>query len=95
MTRYCIIGAGPAGLAALKAMLDAGHEVAVWNRTASKGDELVARGARRAPDHGASEAVGGAGREGVGRPRIRALQALETTVAAAAAALVRRLPLPA
>ena len=27
MTRYCIIGAGPAGLAALKAMLDAGHDV--------------------------------------------------------------------
>ena len=27
MTRYCIIGAGPAGLASLKAMLDAGHEV--------------------------------------------------------------------
>jgi len=29
-------------------LLDAGHEVAVWNRTAAKGDELVARGARRA-----------------------------------------------
>jgi len=27
MTRYCIIGAGPAGLAALKAMVDAGHDV--------------------------------------------------------------------
>jgi hypothetical protein len=27
MTRYCIVGAGPAGLAALKAMVDAGHDV--------------------------------------------------------------------
>ncbi len=27
MTRYAIVGAGPAGLAALKAMLDAGHDV--------------------------------------------------------------------
>lgn len=33
MTRYCIIGAGPAGLAALKAMLDAGHEVDCFEKS--------------------------------------------------------------
>jgi len=27
MTRYCIIGAGPAGLATLKTMRDSGHDV--------------------------------------------------------------------
>lgn len=33
MTRYCIIGAGPAGLASLKAMLDAGHEVDCFEKS--------------------------------------------------------------
>jgi hypothetical protein len=33
MTRYCIIGAGPAGLAALKAMLDAGHDVDCFEKS--------------------------------------------------------------
>lgn len=33
MNRYCIIGAGPAGLASLKAMLDAGHEVDCFEKS--------------------------------------------------------------
>jgi len=33
MTRYCVIGAGPAGLAALKTMLDEGHEVDCFEKT--------------------------------------------------------------
>ena len=37
MTRYCIIGAGPAGLAALKAMLDAGHEVDCFEQSSTIG----------------------------------------------------------
>lgn len=37
MTRYCIIGAGPAGLAALKAMLDAGHDVDCFEKSDTVG----------------------------------------------------------
>ncbi|MGW0563801.1 NAD(P)-dependent oxidoreductase [Streptomyces sp. NPDC003016] len=43
-----VIGLGPMGQATVGAFLKAGHEVTVWNRTASRADELVARGARRA-----------------------------------------------
>ncbi|MEN8656045.1 NAD(P)-binding domain-containing protein [Streptomyces sp. 21So2-11] len=43
-----VIGLGPMGQAMVAAFLDRGHEVTVWNRTASRADELVARGARRA-----------------------------------------------
>ncbi len=48
MARVGCIGLGTMGGPMAGHLLDAGHEVAVWNRTASKGDELVARGARRA-----------------------------------------------
>ncbi|MCX5387486.1 NAD(P)-dependent oxidoreductase [Streptomyces sp. NBC_00083] len=40
-----VIGIGPMGQAMVNAFLDAGHEVTVWNRTASRADALVARGA--------------------------------------------------
>ncbi|MFE7665789.1 NAD(P)-dependent oxidoreductase [Streptomyces celluloflavus] len=43
-----VIGLGPMGQAMAGAFLAAGHPVTVWNRTASKADELVARGAVRA-----------------------------------------------
>ena len=33
MNRYCIIGAGPAGLASIKAMLDAGHEIDCFEKS--------------------------------------------------------------
>ncbi|WP_439674302.1 NAD(P)-dependent oxidoreductase [Embleya sp. MST-111070] len=43
-----VIGLGPMGQAMTRAFLAAGHPVTVWNRTASKADELVAEGAVRA-----------------------------------------------
>ena len=48
MARVGCVGLGTMGGPMAGHLLDAGHEVAVWNRTAAKGDELVARGARRA-----------------------------------------------
>ncbi|MEU9866075.1 NAD(P)-binding domain-containing protein [Streptomyces sp. NPDC047971] len=43
-----VVGLGPMGRAMAGAYLDAGYRVTVWNRTASRADELVARGAVRA-----------------------------------------------
>ncbi|WP_189447226.1 NAD(P)-dependent oxidoreductase [Streptomyces abikoensis] len=44
-----VIGLGPMGQAMVTAFLENGHPVTVWNRTASKADELVAKGAVLAP----------------------------------------------
>ncbi|NGO74771.1 NAD(P)-dependent oxidoreductase [Streptomyces sp. YC504] len=44
-----VIGLGPMGQAMTGAFLDRGYDVTVWNRTASRADELVARGAVLAP----------------------------------------------
>ncbi|WP_309103981.1 NAD(P)-binding domain-containing protein [Microbacterium sp.] len=43
-----MIGLGPMGQAMARALLAAGHPVTVWNRTASRADDLVAAGAVRA-----------------------------------------------
>ncbi|MDJ0466977.1 NAD(P)-binding domain-containing protein [Streptomyces sp. H27-C3] len=43
-----VIGLGLMGQAMVDAFLDKGHEVTVWNRTASRADALVERGARLA-----------------------------------------------
>ncbi|MDT0442585.1 NAD(P)-dependent oxidoreductase [Streptomyces johnsoniae] len=43
-----VLGLGPMGRALAGAFLAAGHPTTVWNRTAGKDDELVARGALRA-----------------------------------------------
>lgn len=43
-----ILGLGLMGQALAGSLLDAGHRVTVWNRSAGKGDDLVARGATRA-----------------------------------------------
>ncbi|MEV8536996.1 NAD(P)-binding domain-containing protein [Streptomyces sp. NPDC051211] len=40
-----VLGLGPMGQAMVRALLDQGHRVTVWNRTASRADALVARGA--------------------------------------------------
>lgn len=48
MQSVTVIGLGPMGQAMAGAYLDAGYEVTVWNRTAARADDLVARGARRA-----------------------------------------------
>ncbi|MEU6821570.1 NAD(P)-binding domain-containing protein [Streptomyces atriruber] len=51
-----VVGLGLMGQALAGAFLRAGHPTTVWNRTASKADQLVAEGARRAPTLG--EALG-------------------------------------
>ncbi|WP_425281826.1 NAD(P)-dependent oxidoreductase [Streptomyces ficellus] len=43
-----VIGLGPMGQAMAAAFLDHGHRVTLWNRTASRADALVARGAHLA-----------------------------------------------
>ncbi|MFI8391153.1 NAD(P)-dependent oxidoreductase [Streptomyces sp. NPDC085540] len=53
--KVTVVGLGPMGRAMAAVYLDAGYEVTVWNRSAGKDDELVARGARRAA--GIAEAV--------------------------------------
>ncbi|MFC9822631.1 NAD(P)-dependent oxidoreductase [Streptomyces erythrochromogenes] len=54
-TKVTVVGLGPMGRAMAAAYLDAGYEVTVWNRSAGKDPDLVARGARSAP--GIAEAV--------------------------------------
>ncbi|MEV5442988.1 NAD(P)-binding domain-containing protein [Streptomyces sp. NPDC052644] len=44
-----VIGLGPMGQAMAGAFLDHGYDVTLWNRTASRADALVARGAVLAP----------------------------------------------
>lgn len=44
----CVIGLGPMGQAMVRALMAGGHPVTVWNRTASRADDLVAEGATRA-----------------------------------------------
>ncbi|MFJ2437584.1 NAD(P)-dependent oxidoreductase [Streptomyces anulatus] len=44
-----VMGLGPMGRAMAAALLDRGYAVTVWNRTASRADGLVARGAALAP----------------------------------------------
>ena len=48
MAVICCIGLGTMGGPMAGHLLDHGHQVAVYNRTAAKADELVERGARRA-----------------------------------------------
>lgn len=43
-----LIGLGPMGQAMVHSLLAAGHQVTVWNRTASRADEVVAAGAQLA-----------------------------------------------
>ncbi|MFC7976163.1 NAD(P)-dependent oxidoreductase [Streptomyces cinereoruber] len=45
-----VIGLGPMGRAMAGAFLDRGYDVTVWNRTASRASDLVARGAVLAPN---------------------------------------------
>ena len=56
-TDVTVLGLGEMGSALARAFVDAGHAVTVWNRTASRGSELVARGARLAPDAAAAVAA--------------------------------------
>ncbi|MDI1462712.1 NAD(P)-binding domain-containing protein [Catellatospora sp. KI3] len=47
--RVAVCGLGRMGTAFAAVLLGAGHEVAVWNRTAGRAGDLVARGAAEAP----------------------------------------------
>ncbi|MET7505940.1 NAD(P)-binding domain-containing protein [Streptomyces albidoflavus] len=47
-TPVTVIGLGPMGQAMVRTLLAAGHEVTVWNRTASRADGVVSDGAKRA-----------------------------------------------
>lgn len=51
-TPVTVVGLGLMGRALAGAFLAAGHPTTVWNRTASKADQLVAEGARQAPTLG-------------------------------------------
>ncbi|QIP83623.1 NAD(P)-dependent oxidoreductase [Streptomyces sp. Tu 2975] len=51
-TPVTVIGLGLMGQALAGAFLEAGHPTTVWNRTASKADQLVADGAQLAPTVG-------------------------------------------
>ncbi|MFB6816818.1 NAD(P)-dependent oxidoreductase [Streptomyces sp. NPDC056347] len=54
-----VIGLGPMGQAMARALLTAGHPVTVWNRTASRAEDVVAAGATLAATP--AEAVGASG----------------------------------
>ncbi|HEX5469119.1 MAG TPA: NAD(P)-dependent oxidoreductase [Gaiellaceae bacterium] len=48
MTAVAFVGLGAMGERMARRLLDAGHELSVWNRTPAKAEALVAAGARRA-----------------------------------------------
>ncbi len=48
MTRIAVIGLGAMGARMARRLLDAGHELTVYNRTPARAEALVAAGARRA-----------------------------------------------
>lgn len=49
MSRIALLGLGAMGRRMARRLLDAGHELTVWNRTPTAADELVEAGARSAP----------------------------------------------
>jgi 3-hydroxyisobutyrate dehydrogenase-like beta-hydroxyacid dehydrogenase len=58
-TTIGVIGLGGMGSGLARRLLETGHRVAVWNRTASAADPLVAQGARRAASPADAVAPGG------------------------------------
>src|SRR5438128_402200 len=46
MTTFAFVGLGQMGLPMAARLLDAGHDLVVWNRTPDKSDPLVGKGAR-------------------------------------------------
>jgi 3-hydroxyisobutyrate dehydrogenase-like beta-hydroxyacid dehydrogenase len=49
MARVALLGLGAMGSRIATRLLDAGHELVVWNRTSERAEPLVARGAEAAP----------------------------------------------
>lgn len=64
MTRVAWIGLRAMGARMAGRLLDAGHDLSVWNRTPRRADDLSAAGARRAASP--SDAVRGAENAGLG-----------------------------
>ncbi|WP_433331685.1 NAD(P)-dependent oxidoreductase [Spirillospora sp. CA-294931] len=56
-TAVSVLGLGSMGHRLAEALLEAGHPVTVWNRSAGKADDLVARGAVLAPTAGEAVAA--------------------------------------
>ena len=54
MSEVTVIGLGVMGSAIVRALLDKGHDTTVWNRTRSKAEPLVERGANLAQDAAAA-----------------------------------------
>lgn len=59
MENVAVIGLGAMGKGLASRLLDTGHKVTVWNRTASAAEELVQRGAERAATPAAAVTPGG------------------------------------
>ncbi|MGP4114219.1 NAD(P)-dependent oxidoreductase [Streptomyces sp. 4N509B] len=57
VTDVTVVGLGAMGSALAEAFLRAGHRVTVWNRTPSRAEPLLARGAHWAGSGGVAEAV--------------------------------------
>lgn len=58
MSRIGFLGLGTMGRGMVANLMQAGHEVSVWNRTPGRADELTAKGAKEAPTP--QDAVAGA-----------------------------------
>lgn len=56
MAKIAVLGTGRMGAAIARRLLDTGHQVTVWNRTAGRTAPLVAAGARAAPTPAVPEA---------------------------------------
>jgi 3-hydroxyisobutyrate dehydrogenase/2-hydroxy-3-oxopropionate reductase len=56
MARIAVLGLGAMGSRIAARLLDAGHELVVWNRTPERAEPLVARGAEAAPTPAAAAA---------------------------------------
>jgi 3-hydroxyisobutyrate dehydrogenase-like beta-hydroxyacid dehydrogenase len=54
--RIAVLGLGRMGHAVASRLLETGHDVAIWNRTPGKGDDLIARGAQEMDSVGAAAA---------------------------------------
>ena len=50
MSDVTVVGLGAMGFALARALVKDGHDVTVWNRTASRAEPLVKEGAALAPD---------------------------------------------
>jgi 3-hydroxyisobutyrate dehydrogenase len=61
MTKIAFLGLGQMGAPMATRLLDAGHDVVVWNRTPAKAQPLERRGARAAAGPAEPRGAGGGG----------------------------------